>query len=168
MFVDESGCNIAMAREYARAPRGDRAHGAKPARWGNNVSLVGALGLDGLRTLMTLEGAVDGEAFVGFVQHFLVPKLRPGDVVWMDNLSVHKIQGVQEAIEGVGATLRYLPPYSPDLNPIERCWSKLKALLRSAAARTREALDAAIVAAMAAITARDAAGWFSHAGYRCA
>jgi len=168
VFVDEAGCNIAMARDYARAPRGQRAHGDKPQRWGNNISLVGALGLGGLRTLMTLEGAVDGVAFVGFVQHFLVPQLRPGDTVWMDNLSVHKAQGVREAIEKVGARLRYLPTYSPDFNPIEQCLSKLKGLLRAAAARTREALDAAIVAAMEAIKASDAAGWFSHAGYRCA
>jgi transposase len=167
VFVDEAGCNTAMARQYARAPRGQRAHAAVPSRWGDNISLVGALGLAGLRTLMMLEGAIDGLAFVAFVRHFLVPQLRPGDIVVMDNLSVHKVAGVREAIEAVGASLRYLPPYSPDLNPIEQCWSKIKALLRSAAARTQEALEAAVAEAMAAVSASDAAGWFAHAGYQC-
>src|SRR6185295_16574558 len=103
-----------------------------------------------------LEGAIDGLAFVAFVRHFLVPQLRPGDIVLMDNLSVHKVAGVREAIEAVGASLRYLPPYSPDINPIEQCWSKIKALLRGAAARTLEALEAAVAAAMAVVTASDA------------
>jgi transposase len=165
VFIDESGSNTAMAREYGRAPSGERVEDDKPYNHGENVSLVGALGLGGLRTLMTLGGAVDGVAFVAFVRSFLAPTLRRGDIVLMDNLSVHKVSGVREAIEAAGATLRYLPPYSPDLNPIERCWSKLKALLRSAASRTREALDAAIAEAMEAITAADATGWFTHGGY---
>lgn len=154
-----------MAREYGRAPSGERVEDDKPYNHGENVSLVGALGLSGLRTLMTLGGAIDGVAFVAFVRIFLVPMLRPGDIVMMDNLSVHKVVGVREAIQAAGATLHYLPSYSPDLNPIERCWSKLKALLRSAGARTREALDSAIAEAMKAITAADAAGWFTHGGY---
>lgn len=166
VFIDESGCNIAMSREYARAPVGERAQDDQPARWGDNVSLVGAIGICGLRTLMTLEGAVDGDAFLAFVQHFLVPQLRPGDIVVMDNLSVHKRCGIREAIEAVGAELRYLPPYSPDFNPIEECWSKLKSILRTIGARTRETLEAAIASAMLAVTATDAAGWFQHAGYR--
>ncbi len=154
-----------MARQYGRAPAGERVEDDKPYNHGENVSLVGALGRGGLRTLMTLGGAVDGDAFVAFVRGFLVPTLRKGDIVLMDNLSVHKVKGVREAIETAGATLRYLPAYSPDLNPIERCWSKLKTLLRSAAARTREALDKAIAEAMEQITAADAAGWFLHGGY---
>jgi transposase len=165
VFVDESGSNIAMAREYGWAPQGQRAHDDRPFGWGNNVSMVGALGLTGLRTLMTLDGAVDGASFVSFASHFLAPQLRPGDIVLMDNLSAHKVKGVREAIEAAGATLHYLPRYSPDFNPIELCWSKLKACLRTAAARSREELDAAIAAAMACITASNAAGWFSHAGY---
>jgi len=165
VFIDEAGCNIAMAREWARAPRGKRAHGAKPCRWGDNVSLVGALGLGGIRTLMTLDGAADGEAFVAFTETFLVPQLKSGDIVVMDNLSVHKHPGVRKAIEGAGAVLYFLPAYSPDFNPIELCWSKLKNLLRSAAARTRDALDDAIATAMDAITSTDATGWFKHAGY---
>jgi transposase len=166
VFVDESGCNIAMTRAYAWAREGTRAHGHVPKNWGDNVSMMGAIGLDGLRTLATLEGAVDSEAFGGFVGHFLAPVLHPGDIVLWDNLSVHKAAGAREAIEAVGAQLVWLPPYSPDFNPIEECWSKLKALLRSAAARTREELDKAIAKAMAAITAADAAGWFTHAGYQ--
>jgi transposase len=166
VFIDEAGCNIAMAREYARAPRGQRANAAKPCHWGDNISLVGALGLGGLRTLMTLNGAVCGESFLAFVRHFLVPQLNPGDIVVMDNLSVHKAKGIREAIEAVGAELRYLPPYSPDFNPIEQCWSKLKAILRSAAARTRDALDAAIADGMDSISSNDAAAWFAHSGYQ--
>jgi transposase len=166
VFIDESGCNIAMAREYARSPIGERAQDDQPARWGDNVSLVGAIGVCGLRTLMTLNGAVDGEAFLAFVEHFLVPCLKPGDIVVMDNLSVHKTTGVREAIESAGAELRYLPPYSPDFNPIEECWSKLKSILRTLAARTRDALDAAIATAMSAVTSQDAVGWFEHSGYR--
>lgn len=154
-----------MAREYARAPIGERAEDDQPARWGDNVSLVGAIGLCGLRTLMTLDGAVDGDAFLAFVQYFLVPQLQPGDIVVMDNLSVHKRAGIREAIEAAGAELRYLPPYSPDFNPIEECWSKLKSILRSVGARTRDTLEVAIANAMSTVTATDAVGWFAHAGY---
>jgi transposase len=166
VFLDESGCNTAMAREYARSPIGERAHDDKPSGWGKNVSLVGAIGLGGLRTMMTLDGAVDGTAFLAFVEHFLVPTLKPGDIVLMDNLSVHKCAGIREAIEAAGAQLRYLPPYSPDFNPIEKCWSKFKSILRTIGARTREALDEAIVTALKSITGKDAAGWFASAGYR--
>jgi transposase len=165
VFLDESGCNIAMKREYARAPIGERAEDHKPASWGDNVSLVGAIGICGLRTLMTLNGALDGESFLAFVEHFLVPELKPGDVVVMDNLSVHKRVGIREAIEAAGAELCYLPPYSPDFNPIEKCWSKMKSTLRSIAARTRETLDDAVAVAMSAVTASDAAGWFAISGY---
>lgn len=154
-----------MAREYGRAPAGERVHGDKPYDKGKNLSIVGALGLGGVRAAMTLEGAIDGPAFLTYVRTVLVPQLRPADIVVMDNLSVHKVKGVKEAIEAAGACLYYLPPYSPDLNPIERCWSKLKALLRAAAARTKEALESAITDAMSAISAKDAAGWFAHAGY---
>lgn len=166
VFLDESGCNAAMAREYAWAPIGERAEDDKPSSYGDNVSIVGAMGLDGLRTLMTLNGAVDGDAFLAFVKQFLAPTLKPGDIVLMDNLSVHKQAGIREAIEAVGAQLRYLPPYSPDFNPIEKCWSKIKSILRTIRARTREALDEAIATAMKAITGEDAAGWFGHAGYQ--
>jgi len=166
VFVDESGCNIAMARAYAWALEGSRALGHVPKNWGDNVSMMGAIGFDGLRTLTTLDGAVDGEAFGGFVDRFLAPKLNRGEIVLWDNLGVHRAPIAQKAIERVGAQLVWLPPYSHDLNPIEECWSKIKSLLRSAAARTREALELAIARAMAAITATDAAGWFAHSGYQ--
>jgi len=165
VFVDESGCNISMAREYAWAPVGQRAHGHVPKNWGGNVSMIGALGFDGLRTLGTLDGAVDGEAFGVFVERFLAPTLNRGDIVLWDNLSVHNVVAAKAAIDAAGAQLVWLPAYSPDLNHIEQCWSKLKSILRSAAARTREDLDAAISLAMGAITASDAAGWFKCSGY---
>jgi transposase len=155
-----------MAREYGWALKGQRAHGHVPKNWGDNVSMMAAIGIEGLRTLGTLEGAVDGEAFGGWVEHFLAPKLKPGDIVLWDNLSVHKVASAREAISAAGAQLVWLPPYSPDFNPIEECWSKLKAFLKSLAARTREELDVAIAKAMNAITSADALGWFRHAGYQ--
>jgi transposase len=154
-----------MGREYAWAKAGERAHGHVPKNWGDNISMIGALGLEGLRTLTTIEGAVDTEAFTAFVVGFLAPQLNPGDIVLWDNLGVHKAEEARAAIEAAGAQLVWLPPYSPDFNPIEQCWSKIKALLRTAAARTVEELDAAIASAMAAISANDAAGWFQHSGY---
>ena len=114
---------------------------------------------------MTLEGAFDGVAFQIYIDRLLIPTLKDGDIVFMDNLSVHKMSGVRKSIEEAGAILIYLPPYSPDLNPIELCWSKLKSLLRTAAARTRDAVDAAIAGAMNLITSANALAWFRHAGY---
>jgi transposase len=166
LFVDESGSNHAMARAYGRAPRGQRARGAKPVHRGQHVTMVGALGLVGVVAAMMVEGFVDGAAFLAFVQEVLVPQLRPGHVVVLDNLTAHKVAGVREAIEAVGARLIYLPPYSPDFSPIEECWSKIKAILRAKAARTLERLWQAIAEAFAAITSQDAQGWFTHAGYR--
>jgi transposase len=155
-----------MAREYAWSLQGERARAHVPKNWGDNVTMIGALGLNGLRTLTTLEGAMDTEAFETFVGHFLAPTLKAGDFVLWDNLSVHKAEAARRAIEAVGATLVWLPAYSPDLNPIENCWSKLKSILRSVAARTRDDLDRAIAKAMATITSSDAAGWFRNAGYQ--
>ena len=154
-----------MAREYGWAPIGERAHDDKPGKRGRNISVLGTLTLQGLGAVMTLEGAVDGVAMLAYIQEVLAPTLKPKDIVFMDNLSSHKYRGIREAIEATGAQVVYLPPYSPDLNPIELCWSQLKTLLRSAAARTREALDDAIAEAMKCITGSDAAGWFRHAGY---
>jgi transposase len=127
--------------------------------------LVAALTPDGMGPAMTLTGGVDHDAFEVYLEHFLCPTLRPGDYVLLDNLSVHKGARVQELIEATGATLRFLPPYSPDFNPIEHAFSKLKSILRRMAARTRDALEAAIAVALAAITAADAHGWFGHCGY---
>lgn len=163
--VDESGSNIAMTREYARALRGERAPGRRPFGWGDNITMIGALTVSGVSAMMTVNGGTTGEVFLAFVRQLLVPSLRPGNIVLLDNLSAHKVAGVREAITAVGASVLYLPPYSPDLNPIELAWSKMKSLLRAAEARTREALEAALVTAMDAVSCRDSLGWFKHCGY---
>ena len=164
-FIDETGINIAMTRLYARAEGGARAHGATPKNWGDNISLIGSLSLDGTMHAMTLPGSADRDAFLLYVKDILGPHLQKGDIVVMDNLSVHKSAAVRRAIEDRQAELRFLPPYSPDLNPIEQCWSKIKTALRAAAARSLEALDTAVTAGLASITAEDAIGWFQHSGY---
>lgn len=164
-FIDESGINIAMTRLYGRAPRGERALGSAPQNYGQNVTILGALSCTGLEAVMTIEGATDADVFRAYVGEVLCPTLRVGDIVIADNLSAHKAAGVQEAIAATGARLLYLPPYSPDLNPIERCWSKIKTVLRAAKARTREALDAAVTSALATVSESDARAWFAHSGY---
>jgi transposase len=164
-FVDESGVNLAMTRLYGRAPAGQRVVGSVPQNYGPNVTMLGALGVDGLQAVMTVDGATDAAVFRTYVKHVLGPALRPGDIVVMDNLQAHKAVGVQQAIARRGARLLYLPPYSPDLSPIEPCWSKVKTALRKAKARTRGALDAAIAEVMVTVSLTDAWGWFKHCGY---
>jgi transposase len=127
--------------------------------------MIAALSLHGVDAVMTIDGATDAEVFRAYVEHVLGPTLVPGDIVIMDNLRAHKVAGIRERIEACGAQLVYLPPYSPDLSPIEPCWSKLKTLLRAAQARTRDAIDAAIEHVLAAVTLSDARGWFRHCGY---
>jgi transposase len=163
--IDEAGVNLAMTRRYGRAPRGERVVGAVPQNYGANVTMIAALSWRGVEAVMTIDGATDAEVFRAYVQHVLCPTLVPGDIVVMDNLRAHKGSGVREPIEACRAQLVYLPPYSPDLSPIEPCWSKLKTLLRAAQARTREALDAAIERVLAAVTPSDARSWFQHCGY---
>jgi transposase len=165
VFLDETGINIAMARHYARAPQGERVHTAKPLNKGKNITVLGALSLHGITAAMTVEGSTDAQVFLTYVQTLLVPTLHAGQVVFMDNLSSHQVDGVKEAIAAVGARLEYLPPYSPDFSPIEPCWSKFKAILRAKAARTRELLDQAVAEAFAMMTPQDARGWFAHCGY---
>jgi transposase len=165
VFVDETGVNIAMARPYARAPKGQRIYAAVPVNTGKNLTVLAALSLVGIVEAMTIAGSSDGQVFSTFIQEVCVPVLRPGQTVIMDNLSSHKVEGIQEAIEAVGARLEYLPPYSPDLSPIEECWSKLKTILRAKAARTSAHLDQAITEAFDLITPQDARGWFAHCGY---
>ena len=160
VYLDESGVSTQMTRTLARARRGQRIHDAVPAGHWKILTLVGALSIRGMLASMTVEAATDGDVFFAFLDHFLCPKLRPGDVLVMDNLSVHKLEGVRQRVEAVGARLLYLPPYSPDLNPIEKAWSKLKTLLRSEKARTPEALHNAIERRLPAITAQDAQAWF--------
>lgn len=164
VFLDETGVNVAMARQYARSPQGERAHTSKPINKGKNITVLGALSLDGIMASMTVEGSTDAQVFLTYVQTILVPTLHAGQVVFMDNLSSHQVDGVKEAIDSVGARLEYLPPYSPDLSPIEKCWSKFKAILRAKAARSRDVLDQAITEALAMITPQDARGWFAHCG----
>jgi transposase len=164
-FIDESGINIAMTRLYGRAPRGERVVGSTPQNHGPNVTLLGALPCTGLEAAMTIEGTTAADVFRAYVPEVLCPTLREGDIVAAANLSAHKAAGAQEAIAAPGARLRYLPPYSPDLNPSERCWSKIKTFLRAAKARTREALEAAVTRALATVTESDARAWFAHGGY---
>jgi transposase len=166
VFVDECSTNISLAPIYARAPKGERARGKAPRNWGKNVSLICAIDAGGVKPSMSVEGAVDGRAFEAYVEHFLVPKLNRGQIVVMDNLSLHKSKRVQRLIEEAGATLLFLPPYSPDFNPIEETFSKVKSILRKTRARTREALVEATGRALAAITPEDIRGFYSDCGYR--
>ncbi len=165
IFVDEAGVNLAMARRYGRAPSGCRAPADKPVNKGVNLTLVSAVGLTGVRAIMELEGALNGNAFDSFVRQLLVPTLQPGDQVWLDNLSSHKVEGIEEAIEAQQAELHFLPRYSPDFSPIELFWSKIKEFLRGSAARTRDALDGEIRNALDEVTEKDIKGWFKHCGY---
>ena len=164
-FVDETGVNLTLTRRYGRAAPGLRVREGVPRRYIKHVTLVAAVGLAGLVAPMTLDGAMDAEAFVEWVEQVLAPCLSTGDVVVMDNLSVHKVEAVVAAITARGAYVEFLPPYSPDLNPIEKVWSKLKTALRKAKARTREALDVALRDAIATLTTSDIRGWFEHCGY---
>ena len=154
-----------MTRRFGRARRGQRVHDAVPKNWGRNVTVLGSLSSQGLEAVMTVEGATDAAVFRTYVDQILVPTLKPGDVVVMDNLAAHKVEGIGRAIEAAGASLMYLPPYSPDYSPIEPCWSKLKTALRAIKARTREALDSALAHVIDTVTASDAKGWFTHCGY---
>jgi transposase len=154
-----------MTRRYARAMRGQRVHDAVPKNFGRNISILGALSYYGMDAVMTVEGAVDAAVFRAYVGHVLVPTLRPGDIVVMDNLSVHKVGGIEAMITATGAQLIYLPPYSPDWSPIEPCWSKIKTRLRGMKARTRDTLDHALTKVIGKISNRDARGWFAHCGY---
>lgn len=164
VFVDEAGVNLTLTRLYARAIGGERAVDATPRNAGDNLSLIGALSLDGLIAAMTLKGSVDTPVFLAYISEVLAPQLWPGAIVVMDNLRVHHAQSVRLAIEAVGAQLIFLPPYSPDLSPIELCWSKLKQFLRSRKARTDDALDQAMTDVMNYISEDDAWGWFNHCG----
>lgn len=154
-----------MTARHARAPRGERARGRAPAKRGTNRTLIAAVSLAGLGAAMTLAGAADGAACVAYVREVLVPTLTPGQIVVWDTVRTHHGAELRAMIEAHGCQLVFLPPYSPDFNPMEEAFSKLKTFLRRAGARTTAALDAAIGAGLATITATDAAGWFAHAGY---
>ncbi len=165
VFVDETGVNIAMNRLFARSTKGTRAYGERPDGRGKNVTMIGAISLEGIIATLTFQGGNNASAFQTYVTQVLVPSLWPGACVVMDNFSSHKVLGIREAIEAVGARLVYLSPYSPDFSPIENCWSKVKQFLRSLAARTYEELDQAITDALATVTLKDIIGWFTHCCY---
>ena len=167
VFLDESGIDTRMARAYARAAASQRAVGKVP--WGHwkRLTVLGALALGGVVAGMSIAAATGTAVFLAFVEQVLIPTLlqRPDAIVVMDNLAAHKAKAVQRALDRAGISYRYLPPYCPDLNPIEQAWSKLKAHLRTKAARSLEALEVELGPALDAITANDAQGWFRLAGY---
>ena len=165
MFLDETGATTKMARLRGRSPRGERCRAAIPHGHWKTTTLVAGLRLDGLMAPMVIDGAMNGEAFTAYAETFLAPALSPGDIVVLDNLPAHKVSGARAAIERAGARLVFLPPYSPDFNPIEQAFAKLKALLRRAAARTIGALDAAIAAALETFTPQECANYFTNSGY---
>jgi len=169
VFVDESGTNLALTPRYGRAPRGQRVVGVVPRNHGPNTTLIAAMSpagiTAGITAAMSLEGAMDRDAFDVFVGQGLVPTLRPGQTVIWDNLSVHKSAKAIAQIEAAGCGVVFLPPDSPDFAPIEPAFGTLKTYLRRAGARTREALDDAMTTGLATITAADARAWFAHCGY---
>lgn len=155
-----------MTRRYGRAPHGDRVQEGAPGGHWRTLTLLGAITLDGLLATMTIESPTDSEVFLAYLEQVLCPRLQPGQIVIMDNLAAHKNPQVRKLIEQSGAQLLYRPPYSPDFNPIEQCWAKIKECLRAAKARLLDALDQAIAAAIAAITPENSSAWFQHCGYR--
>lgn len=164
IFIDESAATTDMTRLYGRAPQGIRVIDDVPQGHWCVTTMIGAISLSGVTAGLMFEGATDTAAFATFVDEVLVPTLKPGDVVVMDNLSSHKAACIRDSIERAGASLQFLPPYSPDLNPIEKMWSKVKSLLRSAGQRTKTTLWDAICAAFNQVTAQDCRGFFASCG----
>lgn len=165
VFVDESGAKTNMTRLYGRAPRGTRVYDRVPnGRW-ETTTMIAAIGRNGAQAPFVLNGAMDGLAFAVWAKEILAPTLTKGDIVVMDNLSVHKNLQAREAIEAAGAALWFLPPYSPDLNPIEKMWSKVKACLRKTKARDSESLYTAVGLALDTVSHQDIANWFVSCGY---
>jgi transposase len=165
VFVDEMGTNVSLSPLYAWSPKGERAYGSAPRNWGKNVTLLASITPEGLGECLAVEGPTTREVFEAYLEQVLVPTLCAGRVVVMDNLSAHKGGRVKEIIEGEGCELLYLPPYSPDFNPIEQAFSKVKGLLRRAEARACGSLIEAMGAALRAVSAGDARGFFGHCGY---
>jgi transposase len=164
-FIDESWINIGMTRLYGRAAVGQRVVEAVPQHRGRRLTMLAAVGLDGVSAEWVIEGAIDGEAFEVYLREVLGPTLKPGDIVVMDNLRVHKVASVELAVKGCGAKIEYLPPYSPDYNPIEKCWSKIKTALRKAKARTVDELLKALKESLLTISTADVRAWFVYCGY---
>ena len=166
VFVDDMGTNTSLSPLYAYSPKGRRAYADVPRNRGKNTTLLASITVDGMGPCIAAEGTTTSAVFEAYVEQILVPTLHPGQAVVLDNLSAHKSEQVRELLEGRDCELLFLPPYSPDLNPIEEAFSKVKALLRRAEARSRGALVEAIGRSRSAITARDARGFFEHCGYR--
>jgi transposase len=165
VFLDESGFRLGSPPNYGWAPVGQKSPGKSTMGAWRTMTMIGAIALDGWRGFMTLNAPTDGDVFLAFVQQQLVPNLRPGDLVVMDNLNAHKRPDVVAAIRAVGADVLFLPPYSPEYNPIEKAWAKLKEMLRRLATLTRDAFDDAVANAMAAISNADVRAWTEFAGY---
>ena len=165
VFVDEMGANVSLSPLYAWSRRGVRAHAKAPRNWGKNVTLLASITAGGTGPCLAVEGPTTRGVFETYLERALAPALRPGQVVVLDNLSAHKGGRVKEIVEARGCELIYLPPYSPDLNPIEQAFSKVKGSMRKAEARTREALIEAMGRALDAVTARDVRSFFGHCGY---
>ncbi len=168
IFVDECGTHTSLAPIYGYAPRGERLYLSVPRSRGKNTTLLSSMTTEGMGPSLTVEGATTARVFETYVEKVLLPSLKEGQIVVMDNLSAHRPKRIKELIEQHGCELLYLPSYSPDYNPIEEAFAKIKNLLRNAAARSKEALIEAIAAALSAITAEDIRGYFQHAGYRLA
>lgn len=166
VFVDESSTHTSLLRLYGWAPHDQRASGSAPRNHGHNTTLVATLTPDGLQEpWLLVERAMNTDTFEWYIRDQLAPRLRPGQIVVMDNLSAHKAARIREALVARGCDVLFLPPYSPDFNPIEQAFSKLKALLRGLGARTLDALQEAVRLAVAVITSADAAAWYAHAGF---
>jgi transposase len=165
VFVDEMGTNTSLSPVYGWAKKGERAYCSVPRNRGPNTTLLSSMSISGIGPSLAVEGATNREVFETYVERVLAPRLRPGQVVVMDNLTAHKGDKVKELIEEQGCKLIYLPPYSPDFNPIEEAFSKIKGLVRKSEARSREALVDAIGKGISMVTAEDAGGFFAHCGY---
>ena len=166
VFVDEMGTNTSLSPVYAYSPKGRRAYAEVPRNRGKNTTLLASMSLEGMGPCLAVEGATSATVFESYVEQLLAPTLRRGQIIVVNNLSAHKGERVRELIEARGCELLYLPPYSPDFNPIEEAFSKIKGLLRKAQARSREALVEALGRAISAVSAMDARGFFKHSGYR--
>jgi transposase len=165
VFVDEMGTNTSLSAMYGYAPKGRRAYTQVPRNRGANTTLLASMSLEGMGPCLAVEGATTARVFEAYVEQVLAPTLRCGQIIVLDNLGAHKSERARELIEGRGCQVLFLPPYSPDLNPIEEAFSKIKGTLRKAGARTRQALIEALGVAISAVTAMDARGFFEHGGY---
>jgi transposase len=166
VFVDEMGTNTSLYPRYAYSPKGRRAYAQAPRNRGANTTLLASMSLEGMGPCLAVEGATTATVFEAYVEKVLAPSLRCGQIVVLDNLNAHKSERARKLVEGAGCQLLFLPPYySPDFNPIEEAFSKIKGLLRKAQARTRQALIEALGVAISAVSARDARGFFEHSGY---